>query len=188
MRWGALAGLLVATASLAACSSDAPTSRSSGSVAVSLASPTLTVSPGGQVSTTVTITRTTSAAGSVTLGADNLPVGVTATFAPSTLVGDAATSELTFAVPSSTPPGTSAVTIRAVGADSSAATVQLELAISTPEPSGYTLDVTPSVIPVPQRASGSATIIIQRTGNFASSPFPWGYLPEFSFRNTGAAG
>jgi uncharacterized membrane protein len=78
--------------------------------AISVMPNTVTVSPGGCVTPTVTITATGGFSGAVALSVSGLPIGWTATFNPSSVAGSG-TATLNLCIPSSTPPGTYTITI-----------------------------------------------------------------------------
>ena len=87
-------------------------------VTVSLSPTTLNVGLGQTRTVAVSVTRPEfrSGAGTVTLGVDNLPAGVTATFEPSAVTGRTASSTLTIAVAPDAKPGRTDLFITLTGA------------------------------------------------------------------------
>ena len=130
------------------------------------ASPTgLTVTQGLSGTSTISVSKLNSFAGSVALMASGLPSGVTATFSPTSTTG---TSTLTLAASSTATAGTSTVTITGTsGSLSHTATVSLTVnGAATPD---FSLSASPSSLTIAQGASGTSTITITPSGGFSSS-------------------
>lgn len=101
--------------------------------------------------------------GPITLTADNLPAGVSATFDPSPLTGDSATATIT--VSSTAPPGSyTNILVRGTATGMTDVTAPLSLTITAPP--GFTLAVTPGTVNVAQGANASAGVRVTRTGGF----------------------
>jgi hypothetical protein len=119
-----------------------------------------TLPQGSSGSSTITIDRS-GYTGSVALTASGLPAGVTASFDPATTTGT--TSTLAVAVSWSAAPGTSTVTVTGTGGGITRA-VQLALTVSGNGTSDFALSANPAGGTLPQGASGSSTISIDRSG------------------------
>ena len=123
------------------------------------------VGQGGSVTTTITVTIQNGFSGSVTLSASGLPVGVTASFNPSSTTS---TSVLTLAAAGTAPTGTTAVTV--IGTSGSLApTAPVSLTVAAPS-----VSVTIS----PKRAAVVATTQTQQftptvTGNMGNPAVTW---------------
>ncbi len=100
-------------------------------IAVAVGS-SLSVVRGTSSSATITVTRIGGYSGTITLSASGVPTGVTTTFDPTTLVGTALTSSVTFTVSGAAVATTSTVTISASGNGVTAKSVQFTLTVSTP--------------------------------------------------------
>ncbi|WP_165944272.1 M4 family metallopeptidase [Micromonospora sp. KC213] len=102
---------------------DAPCS-SGNDFSVSLSPTAGSADPGGSVSTTVGTTVTSGNAQTVTLSADGLPAGSSASFSPSSVTAGNS-SVLTIATTTSTPPGTYRVSVTGTGSATRTATYTL---------------------------------------------------------------
>ncbi|MEO9034067.1 MAG: hypothetical protein ABI442_01045 [Gemmatimonadaceae bacterium] len=96
----------------------------------------VSVAQGSTASATITVTRTGSFTGAVTLAVSGLPTGVTATFSSSTIAAGATTSTLTFTTTSTAAAGTTGVTIAGTGSGVSAATASIALTVTAPVTTG----------------------------------------------------
>ncbi|MDQ6612002.1 MAG: hypothetical protein M3Y64_06185 [Gemmatimonadota bacterium] len=122
---GTASGAASATASIQLTVGVAGINLSSTSTAV-------TAVRGGSATVPLTIDRVNSYAGAVTLIADGLPAGVTATFTPALLSGTVVASTLTLSALSTAVVGTTAITVRATGSGVADKTIVVQLTISTP--------------------------------------------------------
>ncbi len=95
-----------------ACGDDEGTNPTNPGFAVTLSSQTLSVEQGASAPITATIARTGSFSGTVTLLAEAVPTGLTATFSPSQVTSAVTTATLTVAAASTLAPGTYNFTIR----------------------------------------------------------------------------
>jgi hypothetical protein len=120
----------------------------------------LTITQGGQGSSTITITPANGFSGNVKLAASGLPKGVIASFHPNPT---ASTSTLTLTAKPTASKGTVTVTIKGTsGGMTATTTIQL-----TVEALGkFTLTASPSSLTVAQGSSGTSTITIVPTGGF----------------------
>src|SRR5207247_2463769 len=122
--------------------------------ALSLTPAELTIDPGANGTTTVTITRT-NFAGAVTLSLGNAPAGVTGTFDPAVPTGT--TSTLTVSVAATVAPGTYNLTVNGTAPPGDRST-PLTLRVSD-----YTLSLTPAALTIAQGATGTTAVTITRT-------------------------
>lgn len=159
---GSLSAVL-ALSGITACSDD-PTQ--SGAVSLVVAPASLTASPGAPGVATVNITRSGTFTGDVTLSAEGVPAGVTATFAPSSLGSGVATSTLTLTAGTSATSGNSTVTIRASGTGVASRTTTLTLTVNA---SGVTLTAGAASTTTPQGLAATVALTLQRLGGFTGN-------------------
>ncbi len=116
-----------------------------GSFLVTISSPTLTLAPGATQTLIVTVTRTGGFSGAVVLAAAPLPAGVTATFAPATVLAGGTTSTLTLAAGATAVAATTAITVTgsASGLGNQSAGLQFTVAVPNSGPASFS--ITPSV-------------------------------------------
>jgi uncharacterized membrane protein len=143
-----------------------------------------TVAQGASTSYTVTIARTGGFAGAVTLSASGLPAGASASFGPNGTTGNTSTMNVTTS--STTPAGSSSVTITGVSGTLTHAT-GVTLVV---EASDFSLSASPTSQTVTQGASTSYTVTIARTGGFpgavtlTATGLPVGASASFNPNNT----
>jgi subtilase family serine protease len=125
----------------------------------------VTVTQGGQVTTTITVNPQDGFTGSVTLSASNLPNGVTANFNPNPTTG---TSTLTLTASATAATGTVTVTIQGVSG-SLTNTTTLGLTVQALVQS-FTLSASPNSVAIAKGgASGQSTITITPVNGFNSN-------------------
>jgi hypothetical protein len=129
-----------------------------------LGNSTLSITAGATASTAVTLTRT-NFTGGVNFTVDNLPSGVTASFAPNP--APATTSTLTFTATTSAPPTTATVLVR--GTSAGLTDVAVPLALTVAAAPTFSLAATPATLSVVQGGTGSAQLTAARTGGFAGT-------------------
>ena len=162
-----LSPLVLAAALLAgACSDDDDPTGPAQSVGVSLGQTSATLSRGGTVIIPVTVSRAGGFAGGVTLAAENLPTGVTATFTPTTVASGSTTSSLSLTANATATTGTQNITIRATGAGANAGTVTLPLTVSNSTAAGVALATGVTTLAAAQGAAASIPVVITRNGEF----------------------
>jgi len=129
---------------------------------------TLSVEQAKSGTSAVAITRTGGFAAAVTLSAEGLPTGVTATFDPAAPTGN--TSTLTLAVGAGAAVGNTTITLRgkATGLTDQTATLTLTVTAAQPAP-GFTIALNPTTLSVEQAKSGTSAVAITRTGGFAAA-------------------
>jgi len=148
-----------------------------------LANPSsVSVTQGGQVTSTITITPQDGFTGSVTLSASGLPSGVSANFNPNPATG---TSTVTLTATDSADTGTVTVTI--LGQSGSATNSTLLVLTVNPLVQSFTLSASPSAVTITQgEAGGTSTITITPAGGFsgnvtlAASGLPKGVTASFN--------
>lgn len=142
-------------------------------VILSIVQPEYTISPtpgalsllqGATAASTLVLARTAFPA-SIALSAENLPSGVTASFAPAATTGD--TSVVTFTAASSASPGSYPVNIR--GKASGLDDVVTPLTLSVYPLSGFGLSGTPAFANVPQNGSASTGVQATRAPGFTGT-------------------
>ncbi len=136
-----------------------------GSIAMALSSSSGTVTGSGSLTTVVSVTRSGSFAGSVTLATTGLPAGVTSSFTPTSLAAGQTSSTLSLTVAENAAVGEYVVTVRASG--QGVTTVSANYTLTINEAAGATLSVSPGTVTIQQNASGNAVLTIQRQGGYA---------------------
>ncbi len=157
----------------AACGgSDDPTpppTPTPGTLAVAVAAGTGSAVTGTSATVAVNITRGGSFTGAVTLAAEGVPAGVTATFTPASLPTGTSSSSLALAVAANAAAGTYPITIRATGASVTAATTTFTLTVTVPQTPAFTLTATPAAVSVVAGQSGTSQIAVARSGGFTGN-------------------
>src|SRR5580700_6016289 len=142
----------------------------------------LTITQGGNGSSTITVHDVNGFSGSVTLAASGLPSGVTAAFGTNPTTG---TSVLTLTASATATTGTSTVTITGTSGSLNATTT-LALTVNSSASPNFTIAASPASLTVTQGAKGNSTITITSTGGFSSattlsaSGLPSGVTAAFS--------
>ena len=158
-------GVTAQTATLALTVVAAPVPNYS----LAVGSGTISLAQGASNNTqVVNITRSGGFTGAVTLAAEGLPTGVTASFNPASTSGPSSTLTLTAAANAAT--GTATVTVRgtATGVQGDKTTT-FTLTVTAAAAPSYTLAVTPATVTVQQGANGQANIALTRTGGFTGA-------------------
>jgi hypothetical protein len=157
-----LAAVLILSAQ--ACDDDEPTG-STGSIQVTVAPATLTVSQGSADFVTVTLGRQGGFSGAVSLAISNLPDGVSATLDPAQLTGSTTTARIDLTAAATATLGTNTVTISASGPGVSNATINFALTIAAAP--AYELSLIPAALTIVAGTSGTIAVHIART-NFVA--------------------
>ena len=155
--------LLLSAAVLSAACSDDDIVNPAGILGITLGQTASAVVVGGSTTVPVTLTRGGGFSGTVILSAENLPMGVTATFAPASVDGSSAASVLTLTAASTATAATSTIRVRATGNNVTAGTATLPLTVSS---SGLTLSASASTATAAQGAATTIPIVINRIGTF----------------------
>ncbi len=163
------------------------------SINLQLGANSATVARGSATQVPVTLTRVGSYAGTVSLRADNLPTGVTASFSSAQLTGSSTASTLTLDATSTAVAGTTAITVRATGSGVTDATASFSLVITVPPPAAITLVAGSSTATAAQGAAATVPLAITRSGGFAGAVdltaegLPAGVTASFAPASLGAA-
>ena len=142
----------------------------------------LSIAQGASGTSTVTVNPANGFSGSVTLAANGLPSGVTASFGTNPTTG---TSVMTLTASSSATAGSSTVTITGTSGSLSATTT-IALTVTGSGTPSFSLSDSPSSLSIAQGASGASTITITSSDNFDSavslsvSGLPSGVTASFS--------
>ena len=133
------------------------------SIDITVSSAQLTVMCGTTGITTATLTREGDYSGMVTISVSGLPMGVTAFLSPSELSGTVTSTTIMMSAAETVIPGSYTVTVTAsssIGTDN--ATYKL-IIVDTPH---FHMSVEPSMLTVAPGMTGTATVKIERRGNF----------------------
>lgn len=154
--------LLSAAVLTSACSDD-DIINPAGILGVTLGQTASAVVVGGTTTVPVTLTRGGGFNGTVNLTAENLPTGVTASFAPASVDGATSGSVLTLTAANTATAATSTITVRATGSNVTAGTATLPLTISS---NGLNLSASATTAMAAQGAATTIPIVINRIGTF----------------------
>jgi hypothetical protein len=183
-----LAASMMALAACGSSKSPTGTTQPPATIGVSSGAPTLTVAQGAAGTAALTVSRT-SYTGEVTLTAEGLPTGVTATFTPATVAADSTTSSLALAVSATAAAGTSTIIVRARGTGVTDVTTSVALTITATATGTLSLALTPAASTIVAGQTAVSTLAITRGGGFAGgvnltlSGAPTGLTFAFSTSN-----
>jgi hypothetical protein len=133
--------------------------------ALSASPSSLTVTQGSSGSSTITVTPSGGFTGSVTLSNSALPSGVTATYGTNPTTG---TSVVTFTASSTATTGTTSVTITGTSGTLTH-TTSISLTVNATATPNFSLSASPSSLSVTQGSSGNSTITVTPSGGFTGS-------------------
>ncbi len=157
-------------ASLAACGGDgddgAPTPPGGFSLAVSPSAATMTA---GSVNVhALSITRTGSFTGAVSLRVEATPAGVTTSISPASVPAGATAADFLVSAATTTVPGTYTLTIigSATGQPDRSVTFSLTVA---PELGSFTISTVPTAVTVRQGQTATTTVNVTRSGSFTGA-------------------
>jgi O-glycosyl hydrolase len=139
------------------------TGVSTGSFTLKPSAATLSIVQGASGTDTITVSDVSPFAGSVTLAASGLPVGVTASFATNPTTS---TSVLTLTASSTATAGAATVTITGTSGSLSATTTIALTATAAPS---FTIAPSAGTLSVPQGKTATDTITVTDTGGFTGS-------------------
>jgi kumamolisin len=125
----------------------------------------LTITQGGNGTSTITVHDVNGFNGSVTLAASGLPSGVTAGFSPNPTTG---TSTLTLTASATAATGTVTVTITGTSGSLNASTT-LALTVNASASPNFTISASPSSLTITQGTNGTSTITITSQNSFSSA-------------------
>lgn len=157
-------------------------------ISVATGNPTLSLDQGASGSASLTVSRT-NFSGSVTLTAEGVPTGVTATFTPATVASGATVSSVALAIGPAAAPGTATITVRARGNGVADATTAILLTITATASGTVSLALTPAASSITAGQTATSTLAITRGGGFAGgvnltvTGAPGGMTTSFSTSN-----
>jgi hypothetical protein len=125
----------------------------------------LTIGNGGTGTTAIDVARVGGFAGAVALYLAYPPPGISATFSPATIDGNASTA--TIQIASSVAAGTYALTIW--GMSSGYPTRSATVDVTVVEPEDFSLELNPPALSFERPGSGQTTVQITRTGGFTGA-------------------
>lgn len=164
--------VLLMSAAIAACQHEVITEPApTPGISITVTNPTpvanVPVAVGAQVG--IALTRTGGYTGTVTVTAEGLPTGWTASYSPAQITTGSGTVA-TVTIPGNPTPGTYTVTFRATGTGVAAATGQATITVNAPPP-GISLTVTnPAPVPVNVLSvSAQVSIALTRVGGFTGT-------------------
>ncbi len=160
---------LVAVAMLAcdgATDDDGGSTGPIGTIALAVTPATLSVPQGSSAVVTLTLTRGGGFAGAVTLAAEGVPAGMTASVSPATLTGATTSATVTVTVAPSVATGSYPITVRATAPGVGDATAPFGVTVTTPP--GVSLSLAPAALTILQGASATTAVTITRT-NFTGA-------------------
>ena len=134
---------------------------SGGSFSLSATAPNLSIAQGANGTDSIRITDVSPFAGSVTLINSALPIGVTASYGTNPAT---ASSTITFAVSSTTVPGTYPITITGTSGSLPSATTTITLTVTST--GGFTLSASPAALAIVQGKSATDIVTVTYTGTF----------------------
>jgi hypothetical protein len=152
-----------------------PPPASQGSFTLAAGASTISIATGASGTVTLTIGRTDSFTGAVSLAVTGLPSGATAAFNPAQVASGLASSTLTITVGSAAAAGTSSLTVRgtATGVSDQTVTIQLTVTTTAPPPQGGSFSLASSATSFLFHPSNqlfkSPVIRITRDAGFAGS-------------------
>jgi uncharacterized membrane protein len=147
-----------------ACGDDDDPVMPAGSVTVATTAITAEVPHAGTTTIPITITRAGGFTGATVLTAENLPTGVTATFTPTTIEGNATTSTLTLSASAAAAAGTTPIAVRASGSGINSGVFTIPFTIG-PAP-GITLTSGATAATASQGGAIAIPIVISRVGGY----------------------
>jgi kumamolisin len=141
---------------------------STGTAGFSLSAAAAFVTDGSTGTSTVTETVTNGFDSAVTLTANGMPSGVTATFNPTSTTG-AGTSTLTFTATSTATAGSYTITVTGTPASGTAETTTLTLTVSATATPNFTIADSPASLSIVQGSNGTSTITVTSKNSFSAA-------------------
>ena len=157
---------MMSLALVAGCSDDDPVGPAAG-LTVSSTQSSAILAAGGSTAIPITVSRTNGFAGGITLTAENLPTGVTATFAPALVPNGSTTSSLTLTAAANAPAAASQnITVRASGSGVTSKTMTIPLTVTN---DGINLVVGSATASITQGATAAIPVSFTRLGAFSGA-------------------
>lgn len=152
------------------CSDSGVTEPATDRITVETSTSATAMSAGESSTINITVTRPVGYDGPLTLTAQNLPSGITASFSPSVLDAGESASTLILTADANAPDGSGALIVQASGTDVTPQTATITVTVGdVAEVGSYSMTVVPGSISLPKGGSGSALVAISRTGNYAGA-------------------
>lgn len=152
------------------CSDDGVTTPATDRITVETSTSTASMSAGETSTINITVTRPVGYTGPLTLTAQNMPNGITASFSPSVLDAGETASTLILSADASAPDGSASVVVQASGADVQPQSATITVTIGgSADAGGFTMTVVPGTVTVGRGGSTSALVAIARTGSYAGA-------------------
>ena len=148
-----------------------PSCGSSPDFTVAASPSSVTVTQGGNGTSTITVTSLNGFNSATTLTASGLPSGVTAAFSPNPVTPPAngnVTSTLTLTASGTATTGTATVTITGTSGSSSHSTT-ISLTVNAAASPDFTIGASPSSVTIVQGGSGGSTVTITSLNSFSSA-------------------
>jgi hypothetical protein len=147
-----------------------PPTPTPGTLAIALASGSLSVAQGQSGTVAVTLTRGGSFTGAVDLTIEGAPTGVTASATPAQVAAGATTATITVQAAATAAAGTATLTVRAKGSGVTDATAAIALTVTavTP-PGGIALALSGATVSVVQGQTATLGATLTRSGSFAGA-------------------
>ena len=130
-----------------------------GSFTIEAAPATMTIAPGANQVSTITIVRT-NLTSDVALSLVNPPAGITGTFTPATLTGSALTSSLQVSVAANVTPGPYTLTVQGAAGSITRTT---PIALTVGAAGSFTIQASPATLTIAPGGNQTSTITIART-------------------------
>lgn len=141
---------------------------SGGSISISVSPGTLVLKQGTEGDVTVTLTRSGSFSGGVTITATGVPQGVTVQ--GGTIQPGSGSIQLTVSVTSGVAPGNASITIQATGSGVSSASGTFTLTVEEEDVTGgFSLGLSTSNLSLEQGGTADVQIAVTRTGDFSGT-------------------
>ena len=159
---------MMSLALVTACSDDDDPVVPAGSIGVSTTQTSATLAAGGTTTIPITVSRT-NFTGAINLTAENLPTGVTASFAPASVPNNSTTSTLTLTAAANAPASPAGpITIRASGSGVTSVPTAVPLTV-TAATAGINLVLGTTTASITQGATVAIPVSLTRLGTFAGT-------------------
>jgi hypothetical protein len=165
LPWVAIALLIFGVAGCGGDDGSGP--GPAGAITLTLSGTSVTITQGSNGSVTATVGRQNGFNGVVVVTVEGLPAGVTAPAL--NIAAGQTTGTLTFTAAANAAVGTSALTVRATGADVTAVTASLSLVIQAAPVPSFSLSLSPATVSVQQGGQGTSTVTVTRGGGFTGA-------------------
>lgn len=155
------------TLAVASCSESDNGTGVTGGFTISVSPTSVTIAAGGQGTVAVTVTRTGEFADAVSLSAQGLATGITASFIPSSVPGSSTSSTITVNVASTVAAGSYPFTVRATAGGQPEQTRQVTVVVT--EAPGFSLSLSNGTLNITQGQNATTTVTVTTTTTFTGS-------------------